>query len=318
MFNSVRRRLWSTPRSGRLLALRRLAGHLALVLSGALLAALGYSLFQVPHNLAAGGLSGVAIVINRFTGWPPGLLFMVMNVPILALGFRHLGRWRFLTFTVLAVLVFSLAVDAFGARLPLWLGRSPITGDPLLSAIYAGLVGGIAGGLIYRAGGTLGGTGVIGRIVQRRTGIPLNQVYLYTDTLIIFSAGLVFGWETALYALLTLFLSGLASDFVLEGPSTIRVALIISDRPERLAPALMEGLDRGISFWPITGGYTGQTHAMLFCTLYRPQVQELKEIVARVDPDAFVVIGDGHQALGKGFKPLSSSRAGQPAEGEPG
>ena len=278
--------------------------RLLFVVLGAMLAALSYSLFQVPHNLAAGGLSGVAIIINRFTGWPPGLLFMVMNVPIFVLGFRHLGRWRFLVFTSLAVLVFSLSVDFFGSLLPTLLERFPITADPLLSAIYAGLVGGIAGGLIYRAGGTLGGTGVIGRILQRRTGIPLNHVYLYTDTLIILTAGLVFGWETALYAMLTLFLNGLAADFVLEGPSTIRIVLIISDRPDELAQALMAGLGRGISFWPITGGYTGQTHAMLFCTVYRPQVQELKEIVARIDPDAFVVIGDGHQALGKGFKPL--------------
>lgn len=278
--------------------------RLVLVVVGALLGALSYSLFQVPHNLAAGGLSGVAIIINRFTGWPPGLLFMAMNVPILILGFRHLGRWRFLLLTVLAVVVFSGSVDFFNSWLPTVLDHFPITADPLLSAIYAGLVGGIAGGLIYRAGGTLGGTGVIGRILQQRTGIPLNQVYLYTDTLIIFTAGLVFGWETALYALLTLFLNGLASDFVLEGPSTIRVAFIISDRPEQVADALMAGLGRGISFWPITGGYTGQTHAMLFCTVYRPQVEELREIVARVDPAAFVVIGDGHQALGKGFKPL--------------
>jgi len=154
----------------------------------------------------------------------------------------------------------------------------------------------------------MGGTGIIGRVIQMRTGVPLSQVYLWTDGTIVLVAGLVFGWETALYAMLTLFLGGLATDYVLEGPSAVRTATIITETEHRdqMAHALIEGLGRGVSHWQITGGYTGQQRSMLLCTIYRPQVNDLKRIVADVDTQAFVIIGDAHQALGFGFIPLRS------------
>jgi uncharacterized membrane-anchored protein YitT (DUF2179 family) len=274
---------------------------------GVLLAALAYSLFQVPYHIAAGGIGGLSIIINHFTGWPPGTLYFIMNVPLLILGFFYLGRWLFIIRTVVSVIIFSVATDVFVVYLPDLLPTYPLTEDVLLNAIYAGLVGGVGGGLVYRAGGTIGGTGIIGRIIQQKTGTPLSQVYLYTDGVIVLTAGAVFGWEIALYALLTLVLTGMASDYTLEGPSSVRTATIITNQPEALSQALMQGLGRGVSQWPITGGYTGETHAMLICTIYRPQVNDLKQIVGEVDPRAFVTIGVAHQAFGVGFMPLKQS-----------
>jgi uncharacterized membrane-anchored protein YitT (DUF2179 family) len=271
---------------------------------GALLAALGYSLFQVPYDIAAGGVSGISIIITTFTGWPVGLMILLMNVPLLFLGYLRLGRWRFVARTVVSVVVFAVAVDAFVAWLPGWLEEYPVSDDVLLSAIYAGLLGGIGGGLVYRAGGTLGGTGILGRILQQKIGAPLSQVYVYTDGMIILAAGIAFGWELAMYALLTLFLSGVASDYTLEGPSSVRTATIITDQPERVSQALIDVLGRGASTWPITGGYTGEQHWLVLCTIYRSQVNELKQVVARTDRQAFLVIGVAHQALGMGFQPL--------------
>lgn len=286
------------------LNIRQEAQNLVVLTVGALIAALGYSLFQVPYNLAAGGISGVSIIINHFTGWPVGTMILVMNIPLLILGFFHLGRWRFVFRTVVAVFIFSIATDLCLIYLSDLLPEYPPTQDTLLSAVYGGLVGGIGGGLVYRAGSTIGGTGIVGRIVQKKTGIPLSQVYLYTDGLIVLAAGAIFGWEVALYALLTLFLGGIASDYTLEGPSSVRSATIITNRAQELAQALMVGLGRGVSQWEITGSYTGETHMMLSCTIYRPQVNELKRIVAEIDPDAFVTVGVAHQALGFGFMPL--------------
>jgi uncharacterized membrane-anchored protein YitT (DUF2179 family) len=271
---------------------------------GTFIAALGYSLFQVPYNIAAGGLGGLAIIINHFTGWPVGTMFMVMNIPLLVLGFFYLGRWRFVLQTLLAVFIFSATTDLLTLYLPTVLESYPITQDVLLSAVYGGLVGGIGGGLIYRAGATMGGTGIIGRIIQIKTGVPLSQVYLYTDGAIVLIAGIIFGWELALYALLTLFLNGIATDYTLEGPGNVRSATIITNNPEPLAQALMAGLGRSLSEWEIRGSYSGSTRTMLFCTIYRPQVDELKRIVAQEDPSAFVTIGVSHQALGAGFMRL--------------
>jgi uncharacterized membrane-anchored protein YitT (DUF2179 family) len=278
----------------------QLSRQMIVLIIGALLASLGYALFLVPFNIAAGGVSGISIIINSFTGWPFGLLFLVLNIPLLALGFYYLGRWRFLGRTVVAVLIFSFAADFFIANLPKWLDQYPLTDDVLLSAIYGGIIGGIGSGLIYRSGGTMAGTGIVGRIWQRKTGVPLSQTYLYTNGIIILTAGLVFGWEIALYSLLTLFLNGVASDYTLEGPSSVRTVTIITDRPKEMGLALIEGLNRSVSRWEITGMYTGRNHDMLICTVYRPQVAALKRIVADVDQEAFVVIGTAHQAWGYG------------------
>jgi uncharacterized membrane-anchored protein YitT (DUF2179 family) len=278
--------------------------RMLMVIVGTLVAALGYSLFQVPYNIAAGGVGGLSIIINHFTGLPIGTMILVMNVPLLVLGYFYLGRWPFVVRTVVAVTIFSVATDLFLAYLPGLLVKYPLTDDILLSAIYGGLVGGVGGGLVYHSGSTMGGTGIIGRIIQQKTGVPLSQVYLYTDGVIVLAAGAVFGWEIALYALLTLVLAGMASDYTLEGPSSVRTATIITKEPEVMTRTLMTGLGRGVSQWQITGGYTGEPHAMLMCTVYRPQVNDLKRIVADVDATAFVTIGVAHQALGAGFAPL--------------
>ncbi len=278
--------------------------NLIFLVVGTLLAASGYSLFQVPHNIAAGGVGGISIIINYFTGWPVGTMYLVMNIPLLMLGFFYLGRWSFVIRTTLAVVIFSSSINYFTTYLPLVLEKYPLTEDVLLSAIYGGIVGGIGGGLVYRAGATMGGTAIIGRIVQQKTGTPLSQIYVFTDGAIVLAAGVIFGWELALYAMLTLFLSGIAADYTLEGPSNVRTATIITNRPEELGKALMDGLGRGLSEWVIRGSFTGQERTMFTCTIYRPQVNQLKQIIARIDPDAFVTIGVAHQALGSGFMRL--------------
>jgi len=278
-----------------------------LIVFGAVLAGLGYTLFQVPFDLAAGGLSGLGIIVNEFTGLPVGLLYFVMNLPLLVLGYFYLGKWRFIFSTTLAVICFSAATDIFGRVMPEILSTYPITDDVLLSAIYAGLVYGLGVGIIFRAGGTIGGTSITGRILHQKIGCPLSQAYLYTDGAIIFMAGLVFGWEKALLALISLFFCGFTSDFVLEGASHVRTAMIITDRPRELRRALMSGLNRGISYWSITGGYTDTQHTMLYCTVSRSQVTDLKYIVGQTDPNAFIVIGVAQQAYGSGFRMMKNS-----------
>jgi uncharacterized membrane-anchored protein YitT (DUF2179 family) len=269
---------------------------------GAVIVAIGFSLFQVPFNLAAGGITGVAIIVRNFVELPTGALYLILNLPLMIIGYRFLGRWQFLIRTILSVLVFSATTDFLSYVMPKVLVNFPMTSNMLLSSIYAGLVTGIGSGLIYRAGGTIGGTSVITRIIQRRTGIPLSQLYLIVDGTIIILAVFTFGWEIALHAILVLMVAGIASDFALEGPSVVRTASIVTDQPRELAEALMGRLHRGVSIWEITGGYTGRKRSMVFCTVNRAQISELKQVVSDVNPDAFVVIGNAQQALGIGFQ----------------
>jgi uncharacterized membrane-anchored protein YitT (DUF2179 family) len=268
------------------------------IVLGSLMAALGFSLFQVPFNLAAGGVSGLGIILNRFTGFPIGLTVLALNVPLLVLGFYQLGRWRFLVSTVVAVLCFSFGIDFFNIYLPLAVPAWPITDDLLLASIYAGVLFGVGMGIIQRAGGTVGGTSIPARILYERTGFPMAQSYLFTDGAVIFLAGVVFSWEVALLAALTLVLTGIFSDYVLEGVSKVRTATIVTQKPEDVRWAILHQLRRGVSMWPIEGGYTKTRRTMVFCTVLRSRVADLKLTIAAVDPDAFVVIGVAQQVMG--------------------
>lgn len=271
-----------------------------LIVVSAIIAALNVALFLAPHRIAPGGVSGIAILLNAFTGWSLSLIMLSFNVPLLALGFRLLGGWRFLKRSLLYTIISSGGVDIVARYLP----PAGISRDLLLNVIYAGVVGGVSAGLLYRGGGAGASTGIISRVLQRLTGMPLSQAYLLVDGVIIVAAGLIFSWEAALYALMTLFIWGVVADYVLEGPGVIRIATIVTDHGEHVAGAIMRQLGYGVTSWRGEGQYTHQPHDVLFTTINRSQVGELRAVVAAADPDALLVIGQGHQALGHRFRPL--------------
>ena len=265
--------------------------------AGALLQIANLHLFLIPSQIAPGGVSGAAIIINDLTGWPVGLTMLALNVPLVILGFRHLGRFRFLGRTLYAVLLYNLGADLAAG----WFPSGGLSDDLLLNALFGGVVGGIGMGLVYRGGGTTAGTGVLGRVLQMKTGVPVSQLYLLTDSGVILAAGLIFGWEKALYALITLFVWGLAADYVLEGPSVVRIAFIVTDVPKTVAGAVFSELGLGVTAWPAEGMFTEAQHSVLFCTVSRPHEHRLRKVVADADPNAFFVVGHGHQASGGRF-----------------
>jgi len=268
--------------------------NILLLTLGSVIQAININLFLLPAKIAPGGVSGVAIIIQEFTGGSIGLMIFIMNIPLLYLGFRNLGRFNFLIRTFFVVTLTSICVDLFAKVLP----AEGITDDLLLNALYAAVVGGIGNGFVFRGQGTSGGTSILGRVVQFKTGIPLSQIYLLTDGIVILIAGLVFGWKLALYALITLYLWGIVSDQVLEGPSVVRTAFIVTDQPEDTAQAVFQRMGLGITAWAARGMFTEREHTVLFCTINRPDVPILRQLVAEIDPRAFLVIGQGHQAVG--------------------
>ena len=261
---------------------------------GAVLLAINVDLFLAPSQIAPGGVSGTSILITHFTRWPIGLTMLVLNVPLLALGFKYLGRFHFLTRSLYVVLLYNLGADILAH----WLPPRGITTDLLLNALYGGVLGGIATGLVYRGGGTSAGTGIISRVVQLRTGVPLSQIYMLTDGTVIFLTGVVFGWDRALYSMMMLFIWGLATDYILEGPSVVRTAFIVTDRAEAVAQGVLNRLQVGMTAWTGQGMFTESEHKVLFCAVNRPDVNALRAVVSETDPDAFIVIGHGHQASG--------------------
>jgi len=189
--------------------------------------------------------------------------------------------------------VYSLGVDGLAMVLP-----AGVTKDLLLNALYGGIVGGIGIGLIYRGGTSPAGTSVISRVIQLKTGIPNSQVYILIDGGVILIAGLVFGWEMALYGFITLFTWGFVADYVVEGPSVVRTVFIVTDSPEKVSQVLMERLGVGVTAWAGKGMFSKTEHTTLFSTVNRSDVNVLKAIVSDSDPKAFVVIAQGHQTKG--------------------
>jgi len=260
---------------------------------GAVILAINFDLFLAPFNIAPGGTSGAAIIIHKFTGWPKGLTMLILTLPMLVIGFFYLGRFRFLVRAFYVTLIYSLGADGLAIVLP-----AGVTHDLLLNALYGGIIGGIGIGLIYRGGTSPAGTSVISRVIQMKTGIPNSQVYILIDGGVILIAGLVFGWEMALYAFVTLFTWGFVADYVLEGPSVVRTVFIVTDLPAEVSQVLMDRLGVGVTGWAGKGMYSRTDHTILFSTVNRSDVNVLKAIVTDTDPKAFVVIAQGHQSKG--------------------
>ncbi len=271
-----------------------------LIFIGALLQSLSMALFYIPGHLAAGGVSGVAQLIGNATGWSVGTLYVVLNLPLLLLGWHYLGRRRFLLRTIFAVLVYSSAMDLLTRIVP----ANGLTTDPMLNALYGGVIGGVGVGLVLRGQGTTGGTDILVRLLNRWRGIPYSHTYIATDVLVVFAAGLSFGWTLALYAVVALYVGGVAAEFAAEGVRTTRTVIVIARNPQEVAQRVMTDLQRGVTMWSGTGMYSGQERQILFCTISRAEVNPIKAIVHEVDPQAFVVIGEAYEALGEGFKPL--------------
>ena len=281
---------------------RRVLPDYLLLTIGSIILAVNFDIFLAPFNIAPGGVSGAAIIIKKFTGWLPGVTMLVLTIPMLILGFYYLGRFRFLIRAVYVTLIYTLGVDILARYLP-----PGITTDLLLNALYGGIVGGIGIGCIYRGGTSPAGTSVISRVLNLKTGIPNSQVFMLIDGGVILVAGLVFGWEMALYAFVTLFVWGLVADYVLEGPSTVRTVFIVTDASEKVSQALLNRMGVGLTAWAGKGMFSKKEHMTLFCAVNRPDVRTLTAIVNEADPKAFVVVMQGHQVRGGRLRQTAQS-----------
>ena len=278
---------------------RALWDYLFIIL-GALIQALALRLFLVPSDLVSGGISGVAQLLNHYSGFPIGLTVLLGNIPLFILGWQYLGGPRFALRTILSILAFSIFTDTLIFFLP----TEAITEDLVLNTLYGGLLLGLGLGIVYRGRGTSGGTDILGRILNRHTGITISQAYLITDSLVVLGAGFVFGWTKALYGLVLIYVSGLAAEIALQGTNIIRTAIIVTVKTDEVTRAIMHDLERGVTILSGSGGYTGEPKAVIYTTVSRMEINRLKILVHDIDPKAFMVIGQAQEALGEGFKPL--------------
>lgn len=267
----------------------------AQIVAGALVVALGTNLFFVPNKVVSGGVTGIAIIAHYVFGTPVGMGVLVLNVPLLALGWRYGGGVRFFVRTLVAVVVMSAAIDLTAPYL-----AAP-TSDRLLVIGYGGLLDGLGLGLVFRGRGTTGGTDVLAVLAQRWFGVPMGQSLLALNVLIFGLAAFAFSLEAVMIALALAFVSARVVDVAAEGFSTARAAMIITREADAVRQAVLERLGRGVTVLHGTGGYTGQDRPVLYIVLRPGEVAQLKRILADVDRRAFVAIAPAKEVLGEGF-----------------
>ena len=278
--------------------LRELGQGIYIVLGSAVMA-LAYNLFLLPHHIVPGGAGGVAMVLNYFFATPVGLTILVINIPLFILGIKTLGR-TYGVKSILGIAVSSLLIDGFTYVLHL----DPATDNKILACIFGGIMLGAGLGLVFRGGGSTGGSDIIGQVLNRYTNFSTGTAILVVDFVVITAAGLCFGeFELALYGYLNLYLQTRAIDLVLEGLSYTRALFIVSDSADAIARAITTKMNRGATVMSATGAYSREKKDMVFSVMSKREVARAREIVREIDARAFVTITDVYEVLGEGFRP---------------
>lgn len=280
----------------------RYAKELCMIIGGCACFGLGFDLFLAPNAINVGGLTGLAMVIQKVIGMGSiALISALLNVPLFLLGYHKLGK-KFFFGSLIGTAASSLFLELFNL-LP------PLETEPLLAALYGGAMSGFGLGLVFMAGASTGGSDIITRLLKHRfRELKLGRVMMCLDLAIVALTGLVF-WDIskALYSAVTLFACSTALDAVLYGAHNSGVAFIISDKHEAIAQAIGKKLERGVTLLPGTGYYSQQEKTVLLCAVSKKQIGQLKLIVSSVDPDAFVILQEAHQVLGEGFQRYNDS-----------
>lgn len=280
---------------------KRYFGEVLGILVGSIILAVAMNMFLIPNRLAAGGISGLGIILFYLFNIPVGLTIIIANIPLFIAAYVLLGP-RVIMRSVLGTVFFSAAIELSAPFLP------PATGDVLLASVYGGVVTGIGLGLVFRFRGSTGGTSLLSLILNKVAGLTTGQGILGSDLVVIGLTIFVFGSEVAMYAALALFISSWVIDIVQEGLSLAKAALIITTQGEEINRRLLHDLSRGVTRLEGQGGYTGEDREILLCVVTRPQVTQLKAIIHEVDPRAFLIIGNASEVHGEGFREVGREK----------
>ena len=268
----------------------------AQILLGALIGGAAYPLFMTPNRIAPGGITGVATILNHLLHWPVGTVSLVLNLPLFMISYKAMGK-IFAFRSLVATVAFSLFIDI----LPL----KPMTNDPLLGALYGGVLLGIGLGLLMRGGATTGGSDMIARMVHKRFPFISTGAFLFAiDFAVVLAAGLLIGTSEALYALINIFLTAKVMDMVIIGFSSNKACFVISSRWQEISRRIMKDMDRGVTQLTARGAYTGAERPTLLCVISRSEITAFKRILREEDENAFVIIVEAHEAIGDGFSVL--------------
>lgn len=268
----------------------------SLILCGAFLYSLSISLVLSPNNLAPGGISGVAIIINYVTGFPIGIMTFILNLPLLAISIFKFGK-SFFASTMFALAAGSVFTDMLA-------GFAPLTDDYILAAIAGAALNGIGLGIIFRCGSTSGGTDIIVRLLKLKFPyMGAGMLFAVTDMFIVAASGIVFrNIEAAMYAAICVILAGIIMDKVLYGTDAAKLVYIISDKNQEITRAILDKLDIGVTFIDGKGAYSNIRKDIILCAMKKQRLPQVREIIKETDSNAFLIITSATEVVGLGFK----------------
>ncbi len=275
----------------------------ALIVIGAVVVAIAMDCFLIPEHLAPGGASGLATIIYYAALWrgvtlPIGTQMLVMNALLVVFVLRE-GGLRYAARTIVGFVALSLATDLLAPFLP-----DLSSGDLVLSSLWGAIISGIGMGIVFRAGGNTGGTDILAQILARNTKFPIGQWMMLIDGAIVALSAVVFSIDHALYAGLSLVVTSLIVDLVIDGFQSERACWIISGKTDEIIRMIHVDLDRGCTTLPGKGEWTGEDRKVIFVLLSRKDIGTLKAGIAAIDIGALVAISDVHEAFGNGFKKM--------------
>ena len=276
--------------------MKELLKKYSIITLGCAVYAVGFCWCCVPGHLSIGGLTGVAQVINVFfPSLPVGIMTLVMNVPLFILGWRLLGKGVLIS-SLYAMALSSLMIDGINTVFTF-----PAL-EPILAAVYGGILCGAAFGLMLRQGATTGGTELAARLLKLKVQqLPIGKLCLAIDLIVILAYSLTFRQLTqALYSIAALYICTTVMDKVVYGGNAAKLAYIISPRHEEITRRLLE-LDLGVTLLEGTGAYCHRSTEVIMCAFSRGYIIPVKKLVQQIDPDAFIIVCDTHEILGEGF-----------------
>lgn len=280
---------------------QRIKDYLVITFASAVYA-VAVSLFLDPNSLAPGGVTGIAIILNRLTGLETGTWVLFINIPIIALGTWKLG-WRFILSTGYCTLISSLFINLlspFGA----------VTGDLLLAAVAGGCLMAVGLGLVFKSGATTGGTDIIVKLLRIRfPQLKTGFLFFVTDAVIVAASGIVFkNVDVALYAGIVIAINSLLMDVVLYGRDGAKLVFIISDKHENITKRILEELDIGVTYISGSGAYSGKEKNVIMCVMKKQISPRAEAIVREEDPLAFMIVTSATEIFGEGYKSIYSEK----------
>ncbi|MCO4526440.1 hypothetical protein Si107_01783 [Streptococcus infantarius subsp. infantarius] len=270
---------------------------LLLIALGVAMYTFGFVKFNMANALAEGGVAGVTLIIHALYKIDPAYTSLILNIPLFIMGARVLGR-KSLALTIYGTVLLSFFIW-FWQQVPV---KIVLQNDMMLVAVVAGLFAGVGSGLVFRYGATTGGTDIIGRVIEEKFGFKLGQTLLFVDALVLTASLVYIDLQHMLYTLVASFVYSQVLTIVQNGGYTVRGMIIITQKSQEAADAILNGINRGVTYLNGQGAYSGNEKNILYVVLNPGEVRNVKAIMADLDPDAFISIIDVDEVVSSDFK----------------